>query len=100
MGETRPIPTPNNEQLEELANLTNRARGRARERQSIREKIQDLMDQMEDMMPANPYWCYDYRDQLANLDRELASLDRQLNYLRAERRRDAAKERELWNQVV
>lgn len=100
MAETRPISTPHNEQLEELTTLTNSARGRARERHRIHKKIQDIMDQKEDMMPANPYWCYAYRDQLANLDRELASLDRQLNHLRAQEKRDATKERELWNQVV
>ncbi|KAJ5967899.1 hypothetical protein N7501_004147 [Penicillium viridicatum] len=100
VAETRPIPTPNNEQLEELTVLTNRARSRARARDDIEEKIQDIMDEKEAIMAANPYWYNTHRDQLANRDRESALLDRKLNKLQAEEERDAAKEQRIWNQVV
>lgn len=100
MAETRPIPTPNNEQLEELTVLTNRARSRARARDDIHEKIQGIMDEKEAIMAANQYWYNTHRDQLANMDRELAFLDQKLNKLQAEEERDAAKERRIWNQVV
>ncbi|CAI7650574.1 unnamed protein product [Penicillium viridicatum] len=100
VAETRPIPTPNNEQLEELTVLTDRARSRARARRDIKEDIQDIMDEKEAIVVANPYWYITHRDQLANMDRDLAFLDRKLNKLQAEEERDAAKERMIWKQVV
>lgn len=100
MAETRPIPTPNNEQLEELTNLTNHAHTRAQARNDIDEKIQGIMDEKEAMIAGNPYWYYTHRDQLANIGRQMASLDQNLNNLQAEEERDAAKERVIWKQVV
>jgi hypothetical protein len=85
VAETRPIPTPNNEQLEELTNLTDRAHRRARARKGIDEKAKGIMDEKEAIMAANPYWYYTHRDQLENIDRQLTSLDQKLNNLQAER---------------
>ncbi|CRL20720.1 unnamed protein product [Penicillium camemberti] len=55
------------------------------------------MYEKRDVMAANPYWCYAHQHQL---DRELASRHRELKDLKAQAKRDAAKERGIWKQVV
>lgn len=100
MADSRPIPTPNDEQLEGLTNLTNRAHRRAQARNGIDEKIKEIVGEKEAIMARHPYWYNTHRVQLANMDRELAFLEGELDNLQTEDEKDAVKEWETWKQVI
>lgn len=100
MADSRPIPTPNDEQLEGLTNLTNHAHRRAQARNGIDEKIKEIVGEKEAIMARHPYWYNTHRVQLANMDRELAFLDGELDNLQTEDETDAVKEWETWKQVI
>ncbi|KAJ5800856.1 uncharacterized protein N7518_002924 [Penicillium psychrosexuale] len=97
--DTRPIPSPNNAQLEHLARLTSRANHRARECRKIDQEISRITSNKEATMTANPYFHYTHNNVLAAMDRELVSLCRELRDMKKKEKKEAMMEQEIWNQI-
>lgn len=106
MADTRPIPSPNNEQLEKLTVLTTRAKNRAKERREIDQKMEHIMRNKEARMAAyqryyqpHPLLEWDMNRELERLNQELEDLNRRLDKLQAKEEEDAISEQEIWSQI-
>lgn len=96
MAEPRPIPVPNNEQLEELTRLRIRATQRGQRSEWIDETFAGAINHVEAAM-AGIETCYQMlvgtKDRLIRLRRQL------LRQLASEEEEDERLERELWENV-
>ncbi|KAJ6133493.1 hypothetical protein N7471_008708 [Penicillium samsonianum] len=101
VADTRPIPSPNNEQLEKLTVLTTRAKNRAKERREIDQKMEHIMRNKEARMAAyqryyqpHPLLEWDMNRELERLNQELERLNQELEDLNRRLDKLQAKEEE------
>lgn len=85
MAETHPILT--NGQLEELSELTSRAKGRAYERKMAHQAIAVITNEREYILAVSPN-CYTHAHLLSQFDYELGYLNRRLCRIQTEERED------------
>ncbi|KAJ6191526.1 hypothetical protein N7519_001547 [Penicillium mononematosum] len=99
VGDTRPIPSPDNTQLEALTILTERAHRRSRERQKVEEEVTRIVNARESTMAANQF-DHVTRRQLNQMDRQLECLNNVLIGIQDEEAIDAIEEERIWTQIV
>lgn len=100
MGDTRPIPSPSDEQLKELEKLNERARRRVRDTKTIHQEIARLLDEKAAMTASGLHFHWFYREQLQGIEQDLVWLYQDLRDIEKEQETDVAKEKEIWNQSV
>jgi hypothetical protein len=98
VGDTQPIPSPNDAQLEALTILTERAHRRSRERKKAEEEVNRILNTKESMMAANQF-DHVTRRQLNQMDRQLKRLDSVLIEIQDEEAFDAIEEERIWSQI-
>ncbi|KAJ5035807.1 hypothetical protein NUH16_003667 [Penicillium rubens] len=100
VGDTRPIPSPSDEQLKELEKLNERARRRVRDTKTIHQEIARLLDEKAAMTASGLHFHWFYREQLQGIEQDLVWLYQDLRDIEKEQETDVAKEKEIWNQSV
>ncbi|CAP83086.1 hypothetical protein PCH_Pc15g02000 [Penicillium rubens Wisconsin 54-1255] len=100
LGDTRPIPSPSDEQLKELEKLNERARRRVRDTKTIHQEIARLLDEKAAMTASGLHFHWFYREQLQGIEQDLVWLYQDLRDIEKEQETDVAKEKEIWNQSV
>ncbi|KGO48584.1 hypothetical protein PEX1_005310 [Penicillium expansum] len=100
VAEPRRIPTPNDEQLEKLTILTDRAHSRAEERSKIHHEMGLIANETEATIAEYPYFDQTHINLLWDMDHELHRLEQRLMQLQAEEEMDAEEEMHIWEEVV
>ncbi|KAJ5465537.1 hypothetical protein N7530_009324 [Penicillium desertorum] len=98
VGDTQPIPSPNDAQLEALTVLTERAHRRSRERKKAEEEVNRILNTKESMMAANQF-DYVTQHQLHQMERQLKGLNSVLIEIQDEEAFDAIEEERIWSQI-
>ncbi|OQE13733.1 hypothetical protein PENFLA_c044G10895 [Penicillium flavigenum] len=99
VGDTWPIPSPNDAQLEALTSLTKRAHRRSHERKKVEEEVARIQNAKGSMMAANQF-DYITRRQLNQMDGQLKRLDNVLFEIQDEEAIDAIEEERIWSQTL
>ena len=92
MGHTRPILSPNEAQLEELARLTKRAHRRSCEQKEVEEELTHILKAKESMIAANQFDYFTRQRQFNQMDRHLERLNNSLIGIQDEEAADAIEE--------
>ncbi|KAJ5274288.1 hypothetical protein N7505_002833 [Penicillium chrysogenum] len=98
MGDTRPIPSPNDAQLERLTSLTERAHRRSRQRNKIAKEETRILDAKEQIMAVNQF-DYATQRQLNQMVGQLERLNDVLIDVLNEEEMDAIEEERIWSQM-
>ncbi|KAF3026041.1 hypothetical protein E8E15_002758 [Penicillium rubens] len=98
VGDTRPIPSPNDAQLERLTSLTERAHRRSRQRNKIAKEETRILDAKEQIMAVNQF-DYATQRQLNQMVGQLERLNDVLIDVLNEEEMDAIEEERIWSQM-
>jgi guanylate kinase len=98
VGDTQPIPSPNDAQLKALTVLTERAHRRSRERKKAEEEVNRILNTEGSMMAANQF-DYVTQHQLHQMERQLKRLNSVLIEIQDEEAFDAIEEERIWSQI-